>query len=72
MTVRRAAVGRRIRELRRAAGKTQEEVAGAAGVSRSFYVGVEVGRRNVSLDSLIAIADAIPVPLAALFAETAS
>ncbi len=67
VAARRAAVGRRIRELRRNAGMTQEAVARAAGMSRPFYAGVEAGTRNVSLGNLISIADALSVPLAALF-----
>ena len=40
---RRAAVGGRMRELRKQAGLTQEAVAGAAGPTRQFYLVVEAG-----------------------------
>lgn len=65
--VRRAAVGRRIRDLREDARISQAAVADAAGLSRPFYVGVEAGRRNVSLDYLFAIADALGVEASAFF-----
>lgn len=65
---RRAAVGRRIRDLRENARIPQAAVADAAGLSRSFYLHVEAGQRNVSLDNLFAIADALGVKLSAIVA----
>lgn len=64
---RRVAVGRRIRDLREQARISQAAAAEAAGLSRPFYVGVEAGQRNVSLDNLFAIADALGVDASAFF-----
>jgi DNA-binding XRE family transcriptional regulator len=59
VSARRAAVGRRMRELRNQAGLTQEAVAEAAGLTRQFYLAVEAGQRTLSLDHVFAIADAL-------------
>ncbi len=41
--------GARVRELRRARGVSQEELADEAGLDRTYVSGVERGRRNISL-----------------------
>jgi transcriptional regulator with XRE-family HTH domain len=46
------AVGRAIRQLRKARGLSQEELAYRAGVHRTYVGGVERGERNVTVDSL--------------------
>ncbi|MFI1584437.1 helix-turn-helix domain-containing protein [Embleya sp. NPDC020630] len=61
------AVGRRIRGLRKESGVSQATIAEAAGLSRPFYGAIENGRRNVSLDNLFAIADALGVDVGAFF-----
>ncbi|MFC7344894.1 helix-turn-helix domain-containing protein [Saccharopolyspora griseoalba] len=67
---RRYAVGQRIRELRVQAGMTQSDVAEAAGFgSLPFYGDIERGKRNVSLDKLFAIADALGVGVGELFTD---
>lgn len=38
-------------------------------MNRVFYVGVEGGRRNVSLDKVFALADALGVEVGELFAD---
>ncbi|MET1168220.1 helix-turn-helix transcriptional regulator, partial [Bacillus velezensis] len=45
-------VGNRIRELRKAKGWTQEQLAEAAGLHYSYIGGVERGDRNISLETL--------------------
>ena len=67
VSARRAAVGRRMRDLRTGAGLSQAAVAEAAGLSRPFYLQVEAGRRNLSLDKVFAIADALSVDASKLF-----
>lgn len=69
VSARRAAVGRRMRGLRRQAGLTQEAVAEAAGLTRQFYLAVEAGQRTLSLDHVFAIADALDADPRDLFAE---
>ncbi len=59
--------GRRVRELRKAKGYSQERFAMASGLDRSYYGGIERGERNVSLDNIAAIARALDEPISALF-----
>ena len=64
---RRIEFGDRLRFLRGQRGMTQESVAHAAGLDRSFYVEVESGKHSILLDRVFAVADALGVPTAALF-----
>ena len=64
---RRVAFGQRLRELRLAAGLTQEQVAIRAGLDRAFYVDLENARHGVQVDRLYDIADALGVSCADLF-----
>jgi len=57
----RAAFGARVRELRRAADLSQEELAHRALLDRSYVGQVERGERNVSLDNIYRLADALSV-----------
>jgi transcriptional regulator with XRE-family HTH domain len=61
------AVGKRIRELRKKKGWSQERLADESQVHRSYMCGIEQGRRNPSLRHLSRIADALEVPIATLF-----
>ncbi|URJ60363.1 helix-turn-helix domain-containing protein [Paenibacillus polymyxa] len=60
-------VGNRIRELRKAKGWTQEQLAEAAGLHYSYIGGVERGDRNISLETLEKIISALKVPAFELF-----
>ncbi|MBQ2433145.1 MAG: helix-turn-helix transcriptional regulator, partial [Clostridia bacterium] len=53
------ALGKRIREQRRALGLTQEQLAEKVGVSLSFIGHIERGSRKASLDTLVAICNAM-------------
>lgn len=59
--------GARVRELRRAKGLTQEDLADASGLDRSYVGSLERGERNVSLRNIEKIAKALGVPVARLF-----
>ena len=61
------AVGKRIRDLRKKKGWSQEQLADEAAMHRTYMWGIEQGRRNPSLRHLTRIADALEVDLAALF-----
>jgi transcriptional regulator with XRE-family HTH domain len=61
------AVGKRIRELRKKKGWSQERLADESEMHRSYMWGVEQGRRNPSLRHLTRIADALEVAVADLF-----
>lgn len=60
-------VGNRIRELRKAKGWTQEQLAEAASLHYSYIGGVERGDRNISLETLEKIIAAFKVPAIELF-----
>ncbi|WP_326751213.1 helix-turn-helix domain-containing protein [Streptomyces hirsutus] len=64
---RRQAFGRRLRELRVNASRTQASTATEAGIDRAFYVNVENGKNNISLNKIFALADALNVDVAELF-----
>lgn len=64
------ALGRKIRDLRTRAGLTLDDLANAAGVSRSQISQIERGVAGPSLSTLRGIAYAIGVPMAALFLDS--
>lgn len=59
---RRRAFGQNVRELRQAAGFSQEELAHLAGLDRTYVGSVERGERNISLDNIWLLADTLGVP----------
>jgi transcriptional regulator with XRE-family HTH domain len=59
--------GARVRELRRKVGLSQEELATAAELDRSYIGGVERGERNVSLVNIHKIARALKLKPEILF-----
>ena len=59
--------GERIRALRQNRGLSQERLAEMAGVHRTYLSSLERGERNVSLDNIYAIAEALGVSPAELF-----
>jgi transcriptional regulator with XRE-family HTH domain len=65
----RRAFGERVRELRLNRGYSQQTLAELAGLDRSYVNGAENGHRNVSLDSIHALAKALSVEAADLFAR---
>ncbi len=60
-------LGDRIRELRKAAGITQEELGERASLNYKFIGELERGRVNVSLDSLVKLASALDVTPGSFF-----
>lgn len=62
------AFGKRVRELRQARGWSQEEFAHICGLDRSYVGGVERGERNISLENISLIAEALETTLSKLFA----
>jgi len=59
--------GKRVRQLRKNKGWSQEEFAHQVGLDRSYMGGVERGERNLSLENICLIAKALGVPPAELF-----
>lgn len=54
--------GRRLRELRKQAGLSQEALAYEAGLDRSYVGGVERGEYNISLQNICLLAKALGLP----------
>ena len=54
-------LGKRIRELRRSSGLTQEVLAEKCGISASFLGHIERGTRKASLDTVVKLANALHV-----------
>jgi transcriptional regulator with XRE-family HTH domain len=65
-------LGRRIAELRREKGMTQEALAEAMGVSRNHVADIELGARNTGVWSLLLICKALALTPAELFADFAA
>ncbi len=63
----RRAFGGRIRELRQRRGLSQEALADAAGLHRTYVGSVERGGRNVSLENIHELANALDVAARDLF-----
>lgn len=60
-------LGMRLRELREEQGISQENFALEAGLARSYYSGIERGRRNLAAINLIRIAEALRCEVGDLF-----
>jgi transcriptional regulator with XRE-family HTH domain len=63
----RVRIGKRIKELRKARGLSQERVAEMLDISTNYLSGIECGRENPTLDLLLRLAAALKVDVAALF-----
>jgi transcriptional regulator with XRE-family HTH domain len=60
-------VGERVRKRREELGLSQEALGGGARLHRTYISDIERGRRNISIDVLERIADALGVPVAVFF-----
>jgi transcriptional regulator with XRE-family HTH domain len=58
--------GLHLRQLRQARGLSQEELANRAGLDRTYVSSCEAGRRNVTLKTIVKLADALELSPAAL------
>lgn len=66
------AIGRRIAEVRNERGLTQEEFAERFGCSLKYVQRIEAGRQNLSVRSLVRLANALRIRTADLFLAPAS
>jgi|TARA_B100001971_G_C18177411_1_gene530710 transcriptional regulator with XRE-family HTH domain len=60
-------IGQRVKELRKQAGISQEELAFKANLDRTYINSVENGRRNISIRNIEKIANALSINLCDLF-----
>ncbi len=60
-------LGARIRELRKAQGIAQEQLAEILGIEQQYMSRIELGKSYPSLDRLMRIAEALKVALPSLF-----
>ena len=58
--------GRRVRQLRKKRGYSQEAFAAECGMDRTYMGGVERGERNIALRNIERVADALGLSLAQL------
>ncbi len=63
-------LGNRIRSRRQLLGKTQKQVAQEVNVAPSFYCNIEKGLRVPSVDTLVAIANALDTGLDILLVDS--
>lgn len=57
------AFGRRVRELRKSKGISQERLAEMAGIDRSYMGNIERGEKNITLKKAYEICDALDVKI---------
>lgn len=62
-------VGQNIRKFRKLRGFSQEELADKSGLHRTYIGGIERGERNITLDSLQIIANALDIAPVLLITE---
>ncbi len=62
-------IGKRLRELRRAAGLHQAEVADRAGLSRSSIANIEAERQDIPVATLLLLAGALGTSASVLLGE---
>lgn len=60
------ALGERVQELRKARGWSQQRLANAAGLDRTYLGTVEQGRQNITIGAALKLADAFEIPLVEL------
>lgn len=60
-------VGTKIRELRAESGLSQEKFAAKINMDRTYFAGVELGKRNIAIVNLEKIARGLNVTLSELF-----
>lgn len=67
MSERKMLLGARIKELRKRAGLSQDQLAEKVGIEAKYLSRIEVGKRYPSLETLEKIADALQVEMKELF-----
>jgi transcriptional regulator with XRE-family HTH domain len=65
-----SSVGHRVAELREAAGLTQQQLADASGMDPANLRPIEAGRRNMTLKTLVSLANALRCSIEDLLVPT--
>ena len=60
-------VGKRIKELRNKLGISQEELAFRSEIHRTYIASLEVGKRNVSIETLEKVVNSLEVSMSEFF-----
>lgn len=60
-------VGKRIKELRNKLGISQEELAFKSEIHRTYIASLEVGKRNISIETLEKVVNALEVSMSEFF-----
>ena len=55
--------GKRVREVRKAKGISQEKLAEMAGIDRSYMGNIERGEKNITLKKIYEICDALQIDI---------
>lgn len=61
------AFGRRVRELRKEKGLSQEALAALADIDRSYMGHIERGEKNITLTKIYQISEALSIDISDLF-----
>lgn len=59
--------GRTVRQLRQEKHISQEEFADMCGLHRTYISDVELGKRNISLENIMKIADSLDIHVSEIF-----
>lgn len=59
--------GKRVRELRQAQGLSQEALAFKAGIDRTYMTSIENGKRNVSIQNIEKVINALEISIQDFF-----
>ncbi len=69
ITPTRRRLARKIRDLRKKAGMSQEELGFSAGLHRTYIGSIERAEQNVSVDNIHKLAKALKIPVKQLFED---
>lgn len=59
--------GKRVKELRKNKGLSQEKFALLIDMDRTYFASVESGKRNISIENIVKIANGLNITLEELF-----
>jgi transcriptional regulator with XRE-family HTH domain len=62
-----AEYGKKVREIRKKEGVSQESLADLAGLDRTYISDIENGKRNISIETIFKIATALKAPVTEFF-----